>query len=394
MVLPRPGSLPDGEGKGASSAGNGEGAAGGFQLRFAALLPVPVLVLVLVLAASLLAPLDGRAGSHLFVSLDGEDRILVFRRNAGTGALADPIPVRTPGSPGALWFDAKRGVLFAALRSTERLCSFQFDDATRALTLLSEVKVAPDPAYVSLDHSGRWLFSAYYVAGKVAVHAVDAAGGIAREGTWTPTADKAHAALTDPTNRWLVIPHTGPNAVHVFAFAAGTGKLTLAEPPIYRTADGTGPRHAVFHPKLPVLYTVNEQGGSVTTWRVDAAMGTLASIDTLSTLPPDFTGANACADLELTPDTQWLIASNRGHDSLACFRVDPVTGRLGAATQTSTEKTPRQFSLAPDGRFLYAAGQGSGRIATFRMDGKTGALRRIATTEAGVRPWWVLAVDH
>ena len=149
----------------------------------------------------------------------------------------------------------------------------------------------------------------------------------------------------------------------------------------------------IFHPSKPTVYTVNEQGGSVTSWHFNAASGALTKPETHSTLPGDFKRRNACADLELTPNARFLYAANRGHDSLACFLVDPASGRLRPGPRTKTEPTPRQFSITPDGKFLYSAGQSSGKIATFRIDSKTGALRRIATTEVGERPWWLLAVD-
>ena len=118
------------------------------------------------------------------------------------------------------------------------------------------------------------------------------------------------------------------------------------------------------------MYTVNEQGGSVTSWHFNASSGALTKPETHSTLPGDFKRRNACADLELTPNARFLYASNRGHDSLACFLVDPASGRLRPGPRTKTEPTPRQFSITPDGKFLYSAGQSSGKIATFRIDGQ------------------------
>lgn len=330
----------------------------------------------------------------LFISLDGEDRILVYRRDRESGALSQVRSIETSGSPGSLFFDHRRQVLFAALRSNERLASFRFNEDDGSLRLISEIEVRPDPAYVSLDHSGKWLFSAYYVAGSVAVHSVRPDGALSKTGIWTPTADKAHAALTDPANEWLMVPHTGPNIVFMFRFRAGEGKLEPATPLSYATPPNSGPRHAVFHPNKPIVYTVNEQGGSVTTWSMDRQSGQLWSLKTWSTLPKEYEGSNACADLELTPDAKWLFASNRGHNSLASFKVDPESGHLEPAGRTLVEATPRQFSITPDGRHVYVAGQGSGTVGLYRLDPETGALQKKSEMPVGARPWWILAVDR
>ena len=222
---------------------------------------------------------------------------------------------------------------------------------------------------------------------------MDDRGFISEQGQWTVTAEKAHAVLTDPSNEYLVVPHTGPNAVYVFGFDPLTGEMVPNEPAYFQTPPGSGPRHAVFHPHKPIVYTVNEQGGSVTTWRTNFPMQTLSSIETLSTLPENFSADNACADLELTPNAKWLFASNRGHNSLACFQVDSDNGRLRSVARTATETTPRQFSITPDGRHLYAAGQASGNLATYEIDDATGELTKINSMSVGKRPWWVLSID-
>jgi 6-phosphogluconolactonase len=153
-----------------------------------------------------------------------------------------------------------------------------------------------------------------------------------------------------------------------------------------------GPRHFCFHPQLPAVYFVNEQGGSVTAYRLDADTGTLTPFQTISTLPDGFDGQNACAEIRITPSGRFLYASNRGHDSIACFAVAEGTGELSSLGQQPTEKTPRPFTLDPEGRFLLAAGQGSGRLATYRIDAGTGKLVPLETHALGQNPMWVLVL--
>jgi 6-phosphogluconolactonase len=188
------------------------------------------------------------------------------------------------------------------------------------------------------------------------------------------------------------VPHTGPDAIFQFAFDAGTGRLTANSPARLRTPKGTGPRHLVFHPSLPVAYVANEQGGSVTAYALDPKRGTLRPLQTAPTLPKDFRGPNACAEIRVHPSGKFLYVSNRGHDSLAAFALGGA-GKLAALGQEPTEKTPRSFDLDPSGRYLFAAGEASGTLAAYGVDGRSGRLKKLAAYEVGKTPWWVLAVD-
>jgi 6-phosphogluconolactonase len=127
-------------------------------------------------------------------------------------------------------------------------------------------------------------------------------------------------------------------------------------------------------------------------YRIDRKAGSLRPVQTVSALPADFKGANACAELRLRPDGKFLYVANRGHDSLSRFAVD-ADGMLKALGQTPTEATPRSFDIDPSGRFAYAAGESSGKVAAYGIDPATGDLRRFATYDMGRMPWWVMAVE-
>jgi 6-phosphogluconolactonase len=272
------------------------------------------------------------------------------------------------------------------------MASLRIDPSTGSLTLLGTVPLESDPCYISVDCTGRYLLSSYYGAGHVGVHAIGADGRVQPEPVeWLATAPKAHSIHVARGNRFTFVPHVGEsNRILQFAFDAETGCLTPNDPPMVVPPAGTGPRHYCYHPSLNTVYFDNEQASSVTTYRLDPAAGTLEAIQTLSTLPPGYDGPNTCAQIHITPSGRYLYAANRGHDSLACFAVDPATGRLTSLGQQLTEPVPRTFGIDPQGRYLYAAGQGSGRLAAYRIDGQTGALRPLGTYALGERPMWVL----
>jgi 6-phosphogluconolactonase len=334
----------------------------------------------------------GAAADYVFVSLAGNKRIAVYQADTKDGTLKHRSDVAIDGEPGALTADPGHHFLFASVRSAGKLAAFRIGRTGR-LTLLNTVPAGADPAYLSTDKRGRFLLCAYYVAGKVTVHAIAADGSLGREPVQeVVTADKAHAVVLDPSNRFAFVPHTGPNAIFQFTFDARAGRLQAAAVPKVTTPPRTGPRHLVFHPSLAVTYVANEQGGSVTAYHFDADTGGLKPIQTVSTLPAGFKGENACAEVKVHPSGKFMYVSNRGHDSIACFTVEPRDGRLTPLDRVPTEKTPRSFDLHPGGRFLYTAGESSGRLAAYRIDRETGRLKRFATDRVGKQPWWVLAV--
>jgi 6-phosphogluconolactonase len=348
----------------------------------------------LIALAVLILASAARADTFVYVSVAAEKRIAVYHLDPESGKLTHRDDCKVDdGEPGALTVDPGKRFLLAAIRSTGKLASFRVDPATGRLTHLNTVPAGPDPAHLSTDRTGRYLLTAYYVDAKVTVHAIGKDGALGdRPLQSIATAEKAHAIVPDPSNRFVFVPHTGPDVIFQFTFDAATGRLTANSPAKLQTPGGSGPRHLAFHPSKPVAYVDNEQGGSVTAYALDGKAGTLKALQTVSTLPRDFKGTNACAEIKVHPSGRFAYVSNRGHDSIACFALDD-DGKLSALGQTPTEKTPRSFDIDPSGKYLIAAGESSGKLAVYRIDPKTGELTRLATCEAGKMPWWVLAVD-
>jgi 6-phosphogluconolactonase len=358
--------------------------------------PVTVLLATTLLAGA--APAagptpSGRGDTVVYVSVAAEKRIAVYGMDRATGRLTHRGDTKLDGEPGALVADPGRRILFAALRAEGKLASLRIHPGTGALTHVSTVPAGPDPAHLSTDSAGRYLLAAYYIDAKVTVHAVGKDGSLGGKPLQSlPTAEKANAVVPDPSGRFVFVPHTGPDVIFQFTFDPARGRLTPNAPARLTTPRGTGPRHLVFHPSLPIAYVANEQGGSVTACALDQKRGTLRPLKTVPTLPKDFRGANACAEIRVHPSGRFLYVSNCGHDSIACFALDR-DGKVSALGQEPTEKTPRSFDLDPAGKYLFAAGESSGRLAAYRIDGESGRLKRLATCAAGKTPWWVLAVE-
>jgi 6-phosphogluconolactonase (cycloisomerase 2 family) len=331
---------------------------------------------------------------YMYVSLQDDDKILVFTMDAETGKLTPKGEVPVSGGPSPLTISPDRKVLYVGHRNVPEISSFRIDPATGGLTQSGTVSLEAPPTFLSTDRKGRFLLSAYYQGAHAAVHPLGADGAVGGPPIeWLETATGAHAMQTDPSNQFAFVPHiagNGPNAIFQFRFDDTTGHLTPNSPPRVEPAEHLGPRHFCFHPTQNLLYFSNEQGSSVTGYRLDPAAGTLSAFQTITTLPAGYSERNTCSQIQIAPSGKFLYAPNRGHNSIAGFAVDGSSGRLTAIGQVATEAVPSAFSLDPEGQFLFAAGSASNRLAAYRINSDTGELTPLGTYDVGKRPMWVL----
>jgi 6-phosphogluconolactonase len=342
---------------------------------------------------AVLVPQVASAGSYVFVTLLEERQIVTFEHDPATGELTRLRSIDCPAEPACMAVSADRATLFVSLRSSGELASYHIDAASGELTLLGVVPGGSDPAFLLPDSSGRYLITAYYESNCVTVHALEADGSIVPEALTTlPTAEKAHGLAFNAAETALYVPHTGGNRIYHFHFDADTGELTPADPPFVATPAEDHPRHIVLHPSGRWAYTSNEAGDSIGVFAIDEDAGSLERIQTLSTIPDGFDGAqNSTARCEMSLDGRHVYVANRGHNSIACFAIDQETGLVTLLEQEPTEAVPRSFTIHEDGKFLYAAGQESGKLAGFRIE-DDGRLTRFGTWDSGPISWWALSV--
>jgi 6-phosphogluconolactonase len=316
--------------------------------------------------------------------------------DSASGDLEPLGDIAVPGGPAPLAVDPSRKFLYVGRRGACEVSSFRIDQRTGDLTQIGAVSLPIDPCYLATDRKGRFLLSSYYEGKGVAVHPIRDDGAASDPPVQRlETARGAHSIQTDPSNRFAFVPHIagrGPNEIRQFKFDEQSGHLTPNSPPKVTPAREDGPRHFCFHPSKSLMYFSNEQGCSVTAYQLDPSAGTLTALQTVSTLPDGYEGRNTCSKIQITPSGKFLYAPNRGHNSIAGFRVDAATGLLTSVGQAPSETVPRAFSLDPEGNFLYAAGIESGRLAAYRIDADSGVLHPLKTYPLGSRPMWVLAM--
>lgn len=326
--------------------------------------------------------------------------IYLYRLNLSDGSLKRAGVTGGVSNPSYLALDHARRFLYAVEETEEfegeksgAVSAFALDRREGSPRFINrQASKGGAPCYVTVDATGRFVLVANYLGGNVAVLPVTKGGGLAaatdvkQDSGSGPNRERqeaphAHCVLLDASNRHAYSCDLGTDKVMVYDFDARRGSLTPNSQPSISLKPGAGPRHLTFDRAGRHAYVLNELGSTVTAFARSRASGALRELKTYPALPSDFRGENTGADIHLTPDGRFLYCSNRGHDSIAHFRVDASKGSLTPSGHTPTGgKSPRNFAVDPTGRFLLVANQRSDSVVTFRIDPSTGALEATGHT--------------
>ncbi len=316
-----------------------------------------------------------------------------------TGELSAPELVAETPNPTFLAVDPKRHCLYVVNEIADfghgnsgAVSAFSLDDKTGHLVLLNqEPSGGAGPCHLAVAQSGKCVLVANYGSGSVAALPVQADGrlgapssSIQHHGSsinrQRQEGPHAHFVTWDPPGRIVLACDLGLDKVLLYQMDVAQLKLLPSESPSFEVKPGSGPRHLAFAPNGRYVYILNEISSTLTACSYDASQGELKEIQTVSTLPQDFKGANTCAEVAVHPNGRFVYASNRGNDSISVFAINAATGRVNLIQQESTQgKTPRHFAVDPTGRWLLAENQDSNNVVVFALDNQTGRL-----TSAGV----------
>lgn len=281
--------------------------------------------------------------------------------------------------------------------NTGGVTAFSIDRSTGKLTFLNEVSSrGADPCYITVDPSGTYVLVANYTGGSIASFPISSDGKLGEASAFVQhtghsinpkrqEAAHAHSIDLSPDERFAFVDDLGLDELLVYKFDKRRGSLKPNNPPFAKLDAGAGPRHFALAPSGEYAYVISELASTVTAFSFAAKAGTFNRLQTISALPDGFKGENDDAEIEVHPSGRFLYASNRGHDSITVFAIDPEKGRLSLVEHTSTQgKTPRNFAIDPTGTLLFAENQESNNIVVFGIDQKTGKLtRRGKTLEVG-----------
>lgn len=319
-------------------------------------------------------------------------------------------PVQLVGdlvNPSFLAFNKSKDRLYTVHGDGNTATSFAVEAGTGKLTKINAQSTGGgNPVHLAVDPTGKFLVVANYASGNVAVLPVEADGAL---GQLRPPVDlpgepgphrveqkgsHPHEVVFDPSGRFVIAPDKGLDAIFVLGFDADAGVLSIHGKT--KTREGAGPRHVVFAPGKPFAYVVDELDSSVTAYAWDGAKGELTPLQALPSTPAAFTGDNRAAEIAISPDGRFVFVSNRGHDSVGTFAVDPASGVLAAVSWAKTGgRGPRFITTDPTGRFVYAANEltdsivqlavapGDGRLDATGLKVDTGSPVCVAFKAAG-----------
>jgi len=269
-----------------------------------------------------------------------------------------------------------------------QVSAYRIDRASGKLTFLNAQECgSPNPVAISISPIAPYAVVAGYNAGKVAALPVNADGSLApmadlvtlegKPGPHPTEQDhsRPHHIPIAPDGKFFVVPDKGFDRTYVFRVDPANGKIVPSEQASVVSAAGAAPRHFSFHPNQKFAYQCNEIDSTITSFGYDTETGRLDQLEVQTTLPDGFSERNSTAEIHVAPSGRFVYVSNRGHNSIAIFRVDEASGKLTSVGWESTQgRQPRYFGISPDGGLLYACNQATDTIVTFRVDREQGTL--------------------
>jgi 6-phosphogluconolactonase len=323
----------------------------------------------------------------------------VFRLDMTTLKLSPVARVANPPPMPSFFTWAPSGKFAYSVDESDkgRVVAYRVDQGTGMLTRLNDMPAfGVGPTYITLDRTGKWALTASWAGDQPASISVlpigdDGKVGMPVESRVFSVNGHAHYITTDPSNRYVFASINGEKYIAQYKFDVATGKLTENSPfKAVRTPVPGDPRHLDFHPNGKFLYAGNESLNTITVFSFDGATGLLRQIQDVPTLPAGFTGTNSTAQILAHRSGKFVYISNRGHNSVAIFSVDPSSGMLTSVAHQMVGAHPRNFNFDPSGTLLLLASRDDANVTIFRIDPTTGKLTQAGPpTPAGVKPTYV-----
>lgn len=328
-------------------------------------------------------------------STDSSRGIYRCELDQATGKLSDPELAVEAVNPSFLALHPTQPYLYAVTevsmfegQPAGGVSAYAIDTATGDLKLLNQKSSGgPGPCHLIVDRMGKHVLVANYGGGSAAVLPIGSDGKLSDKSGFVQhetvkindrtKEPRGHSINLSPVGRFAYVADAGLDKVFIYRYDAQRGTLEPNDPPFGLVPPDAAPRHFTFSTGGRQAYAINEHELSVTVFKYDAKNGSLTPIQTISTLPEGTdTKGLSTAEVVVHPSGKFLYGSNRGHDTIAGFQVNPKDGTLTAIGHFAkgAVKTPRNFNIDLTGNYMLVEGQDSNNIVVFKIDLQTGEL--------------------
>jgi 6-phosphogluconolactonase len=307
--------------------------------------------------------------------------------NSSTGELSEPVLAAKVFNPNFILCHPNGKFVYAV--SEEHggtVKAFAVSQDGKTLTQLNEQPSGGEyPCHLTIDRAGKNLFVANYSGGSVAMLPINADGSVVaatsvmKHHAVQTSPPRPHNVHLSPDERFLFVTDLGLDMIKVYRVELDSASLTPYNSADVALKQKSGPRHFTFHPNGKSAYVIAEHDSTITRFDYNDQTGKLSPVQTVSTLPPEYNGKNWCAEIKVRPDGKFLYGSNRGHNSIAIFRIDQTTGALTAAGhQGAGISTPRHFNIDDSGQYCLVANQTGNNVSLYKIDNQSGQLMETA----------------
>lgn len=318
---------------------------------------------------------------------EGGEGILRCGLNSETGEIQVQETFKGIDNPAFLKISEKKSYLIAGLTPAKNVDSargyvsaFKIEEGGKLKFVNKQFSHGNEPCHVDISRDGNWVAAANYGSGTLALFPVSGEGKIQPASTVIvnqgsgpdlsrQAGPHAHSIKFSPFTNEVFSADLGTDQLDIFRLE--NGRLVQNDQKFVKMDAGAGPRHFEFHPSGKFIYVINELNSTVTLLVNEA--GIWVKKQNYRTVPNDFAEKSYCADIHISKDGRFLYGSNRGHNSIVVFSVNPVSGELKTIGFVPVEGNwPRNFGISPDGEYLLVANQRSANITVFRINQQTG----------------------
>jgi len=317
---------------------------------------------------------------------EGSEGIYLCNFNSESGEISLDKTFKGVDNPSFLKVSTNKKYLYSVSRTTPEIeksggfvIAYKIGKNGTLHFLNKQISNGAAPCHIDVSPDGKFAAIATYSGRTTSVYPINESGSLQPASSIVDNnktlnvseevVSHAHSIKFSPFDGKVYSADLGTDQLNIFVNENGV--LTPEKQNYVKLEKGAGPRHFEFGANGKIIYVINELNSTISVLKVES--GVWNNIQNISTLPPDFEGKSYCADIHISNDGKYLYGSNRGHNSIAIFEINPSSNELTFKGTVLVEGDwPRNFVLSPNGKFMLVANQRSGNITIFKISSENG----------------------